>query len=91
MIDLEGIRALVAVDMMGTVAAAADTLGFTPSGVSQQVKRLERQLGLPVLERVGRGVILTPAGAALAREGRQLLEDADTLAARVRQQADSLN
>ena len=54
--------------------AAADALGFTPSAVSQQVKRLERQTNVALLERVGRGVMLT-------REGRHLVESADRLLA----------
>ncbi|MCW2867803.1 MAG: LysR family transcriptional regulator [Marmoricola sp.] len=69
MIDLDALDALAAVEGQGSVHAAALSLGFTPSAVSQQVKRLERQVGLPLLERVGRGVILTGAG-------RQLVEDA---------------
>lgn len=40
MIDLQGLRALVAVDRAGSVVAAADQLGYTPSAVSQQVKKL---------------------------------------------------
>ena len=54
--------------------AAADALGFTPSAVSQQVKRLERQTNVVLLERVGRGVMLT-------REGRHLVDAADRLLA----------
>lgn len=90
MIDLDAVRALITVDREGTVAAAADALGFTPSAVSQQLKRLERQLGVPVLERVGRRVVLSAAGAALVAEGGRLIEDAETLAARVRREASSL-
>ena len=59
MIDLPALASLRAVDTHGSVVAAADALGFTPSAVSQQVKRLERQTGVPLLERVGRGVMLT--------------------------------
>src|SRR6187399_1562693 len=59
MIDLAALTSLRAVDTHGSVVAAADALGFTPSAVSQQVKRLEKQTGVPLLERVGRGVMLT--------------------------------
>ncbi|WP_328451396.1 LysR family transcriptional regulator [Amycolatopsis sp. NBC_00438] len=65
MIDVGALRALRSVAALGTLARAADELGFTASAVSQQLKRLERQLGVPVLAPAGRGVVLTPAGQAL--------------------------
>ena len=57
------------------MVGAADALGFTPSAVSQQVKRLEKQTGVPLLERVGRGVILTDHGRHLVDAGARLLAD----------------
>jgi DNA-binding transcriptional LysR family regulator len=65
MIDLEAVVALRAVATDGSVVAAATTLGFTPSAISQQIKRLEREVGVALLERVGRGVVLTDAGTRL--------------------------
>lgn len=65
MIDVSALRALRSVAALGTLARAADELGFTASAVSQQIKRLERQIGVPVLAQAGRGVVLTPAGQAL--------------------------
>jgi DNA-binding transcriptional LysR family regulator len=81
MIDLQGLRALVAVDRAGSVVAAADRLGYTPSAVSQQVKKLERDLDAALLERRGRGVLLTERGRALASEGRELLDGLERLEA----------
>src|SRR6478735_8766484 len=75
MIDLPALASLHAVDTHGSVVAAAEALGFTPSAVSQQVKRLERQTGVPLLERVGRGVILTGHGRHLVDAGARLLAD----------------
>lgn len=75
MIDLGALTSLRAVDAHGSVVAAADALGFTPSAVSQQVKRLEKQTGVPLLERVGRGVMLTEHGRHLVDEGGRLLAD----------------
>ncbi len=69
MIDLVALDALRAVGTHGSVVAAADALGFTPSAVSQQVKRLEKQTGVPLLERVGRGVMLTGHGRHLVEQG----------------------
>src|ERR1700729_1519454 len=75
MIDLVALDSLRAVDSRGSVVAAADALGFTPSAVSQQIKRLERQTGGPLLERVGRGVMLTRHGRHLVEQGSRLLSD----------------
>jgi DNA-binding transcriptional LysR family regulator len=75
MIDLAALTSLRAVDTHGSVVGAADALGFTPSAVSQQVKRLEKQTGVPLLERVGRGVILTDHGRHLVDAGARLLAD----------------
>src|SRR5882757_404656 len=65
MIEVGALRALRSVAALGTLARAADELGFTASAVSQQIKRLERQVGMPVLAPAGRGVVLTPAGQAV--------------------------
>ncbi|WP_350348626.1 LysR family transcriptional regulator [Agromyces sp. G08B096] len=51
----------------GSVTAVAEATGRTPSAVSQQLKVLEREAGMPLTRRSGRGVELTSAGQALAR------------------------
>src|SRR3954447_21843474 len=81
MIDLAALASLRAVDTHGSVVAAADALGFTPSAVSQQVKRLEKQTGVPLLERVGRGVMLTDHGRHLVDAGGRLLADLEQVEA----------
>lgn len=81
MIDLATLTSLRAVDEHGSVVGAAQALGFTPSAVSQQIKRLERQAGVVLLERVGRGVLLTGAGRRLVDEGRRLLGDMERIEA----------
>lgn len=83
MIDLTALSALIAVDRSGSVHGAASELGFTPSAVSQQIKRLERQLGTPLLERAGRGVLLTAAGRHAVDEGLALTERVESLRARL--------
>lgn len=79
MIDLAALSSLRAVDTHGSVVGAADALGFTPSAVSQQVKRLERQTGVPLLERIGRGVMLTRHGRHLVDAGGRLLTDLEEI------------
>jgi DNA-binding transcriptional LysR family regulator len=81
MIDLDALVSLRAVDRHGSVIAASEMLGFTPSAVSQQVKRLERQVGVPLLERVGRGVMLTGPGRQLVDDGSRLLGDLERIEA----------
>jgi len=87
MIDLVALDSLRAVDARGSVVAAADALGFTPSAVSQQIKRLERQTGVPLLERVGRGVMLTRHGRHLVEQGTRLLSDLEELQSGLHEQA----
>ena len=91
MIDLAALTSLRAVDTHGSVVAAADALGFTPSAVSQQVKRLERQTGVPLLERVGRGVILTDHGRHLVDAGGRLLADLEEVEATLRRRAETVS
>ena len=79
MIDLAALRSLEAVHEYGSVIAAAEALGFTPSAVSQQIKRLERQSGVTLLEKVGRGVILTGEGRILVAEGARIADDLERL------------
>ncbi len=87
MIDLAALTSLRAVDTHGSVVAAADALGFTPSAVSQQVKRLERQTNVALLERVGRGVMLTREGRHLVDAAGRLLADLESLESGLHHQA----
>jgi DNA-binding transcriptional LysR family regulator len=79
MIDLGALQALIAVRDHGSIVGAAAALDFTPSAVSQQIKKLERQSRSPMLERVGRSVILTERGRLLAERGRTLLADLEQI------------
>jgi DNA-binding transcriptional LysR family regulator len=67
MLDVRRIQILRAVVTSGSVTAAAVHLGYTPSAVSQQMAVLEREAGIALLERVGRGVRPTAAGRLLSR------------------------
>jgi len=66
MLDVRRLRVLRTVVETGSMVAAADLLGYTPSAVSQHLAALEREAGAQRLERVGRGVRATPAGRLLA-------------------------
>jgi DNA-binding transcriptional LysR family regulator len=58
------------------VAAVADALQFTPSAVSQQLAVLEREAGVPLLEKAGRGLRLTDPALVLVAHAEALLERA---------------
>ncbi|MFJ8953191.1 LysR family transcriptional regulator [Streptomyces sp. NPDC102381] len=73
MLDLQRLRALHAVSVHGTVGAAATALGYTPSAVSQQIAKLERETRTALLEREGRGVRLTDEALQLAETARELM------------------
>jgi DNA-binding transcriptional LysR family regulator len=67
MIDVRRLRVLSEVAARGSFSAAAEALVLTQSAVSQHVAALERELGLPLVERGMRPVELTEAGHALVR------------------------
>ncbi len=64
--ELRRLRLLHELSRLGTVAAVADALAYSPSSVSVQLAQLEREAGAKLLRRVGRNVELTPAGRRLA-------------------------
>jgi DNA-binding transcriptional LysR family regulator len=74
MIDLGRLRALHAVAIYGSVGSAADALGYTPSAVSQQLAKLERETRTVLVERRGRGIVLTDAALQLAATASQVLQ-----------------
>ncbi|MBB4892270.1 DNA-binding transcriptional LysR family regulator [Streptomyces olivoverticillatus] len=73
MLDLSRLRALHAVSVHGSVSAAAVALGYTPSAVSQAITKLERETRTTLLERRGRGIVLTDAAARLAGTAQELM------------------
>src|SRR5215210_6322082 len=74
MLELRRLRLLSELHARGTIAAVADALQFTPSAVSQQLAMLEREAGVPLIERAGRGVRLTDPGLVLVEHAEALLE-----------------
>ena len=78
-ISLEQWRALVAVVEHQGYAQAAAALNKTQSAISYAVHKIEEQLGVSLFELVGRRSVLTDAGAALVRRGRELVEQAGAI------------
>ena len=75
MYDLHRLRLLRELKHRGTLAAVGEALGYSASAISHQLAILEREVGVPVLEPVGRRVRLTDAAELLvAHTERVLLE-----------------
>jgi DNA-binding transcriptional LysR family regulator len=72
-LDVRRLRVLRELSERGTVAATAEALAFTPSAVSQQLSALEREAGVPLLEREGRRLALTDAGRTLVTHADAVL------------------
>ncbi|SEF97385.1 DNA-binding transcriptional regulator, LysR family [Thermomonospora echinospora] len=73
MLDLTRVRILRELKLRGTVGAVAQALGYSPSAVSQQLAQLQREVGVPLVERAGRRLRLTEAGEVLAGHAEALL------------------
>jgi DNA-binding transcriptional LysR family regulator len=73
MLDMHRLRIFSSVVASGSVAAAAANLGYTPSAVSQHLTTLQRETGLTLLERAGRGLRPTAAGLAVAAQAEEIL------------------
>lgn len=71
-IDPSRLRFLLATARAGGVLAGADELGVTPSAVSQQLARLEQEVGRPVVRRTPGGAVLTDAGHTLAEAAEEI-------------------
>jgi DNA-binding transcriptional LysR family regulator len=76
MLDVRRLRVLCEVAGAGSLAGAAEALNYSPSAVSQQIATLEREVGMTLVERRSRGIILTEAG-------RTLVEHAEVVFARL--------
>ena len=77
MLDVRRLRLLTELSHRGTIAAVAKAVGYTPSAVSQSLSRLEREAGMPLLERDGRHVRLTPAARGLVTRAERVLAELD--------------
>lgn len=73
MLNVNRMRILREVAARGSIAAAAEALYLSPSAVSQQMSTLERESGVELLEKAGRGVRLTPAGERLVQHAERVL------------------
>lgn len=82
-IDSTELRILSVLAATGSLTATAGNLGLSQPAVSQRIKRVETRLGVPLIERQGRGIRLTPAGTILAEHGRTVTAEIDAALAAI--------
>jgi DNA-binding transcriptional LysR family regulator len=85
--DVHRLRVLRAVVADGSIQGAAASLGYTPSAISQHLTALQKETGLTLIQRSGRGIEPTAAGRTVAAEAARIFEriaDLDSLVADLR-------
>lgn len=88
--ELKQLKHFVAIVEDGGISAAARRLGLTQPALSRQIKALEEDLGVELLDRGARSFALTPAAEALLVDARKLLEYCDAMTQRARAAASGL-
>ena len=86
-LDMDVLRTLAAVQQLGSFNRAADHIGRSQSAVSQQVSKLEAQLGEPLFRKQGRHMVLTDAGEIVLSYARRILDLNDEAVAIIRGRA----
>ena len=82
--SIASLRAIEALDRLGSATAVAEELSLTQSAVSRQLQALEAQMGVAMILRDGRRMALTPAARAYAEEVRQALQQIAQASLRLR-------
>jgi DNA-binding transcriptional LysR family regulator len=85
MMNLDELRAIVAVVETGSIVAAARSLKFARATLRRRLDELEARTGVPLLYRTAHGATPTEAGAVLAARGRRILQEANALLSSVRE------
>ena len=88
-LNVPRLRVLYELNRRGSVTAVADALWITPSAVSQHLAALQREVGIDLVERAGRGVRPTEAGRRLALAAGRVLAALDATQATARELADA--
>lgn len=90
MLDLRKLRLLRELHLRGTIAAVAEAAAYSPSAVSQHLAQLEREAGVELLRKAGRGVRLTPAAERLVARTADLLDTMEVAEAELRDSGEDL-
>lgn len=73
-LDMDALRTLVAILQAGSLGRAAERVGRSQSAASQQIRKLENQLGQPLFRKQGRTMVLTETGELVHSYARRILE-----------------
>ncbi|CAM3813781.1 NADH dehydrogenase transcriptional regulator [Bordetella sputigena] len=73
-LDMDALRTFLTAQQVGSLIRAAEQVGRSQSAVSQQMRKLEVQVGQPLFRRQGRGLTLTDAGEQVLLYARRILE-----------------
>ncbi|MCJ9429751.1 LysR family transcriptional regulator [Kordiimonas marina] len=84
MLEIRHLRHLIAIVDHGGLEKAAEALHLTQPALTKSLRRMEALLGVPVVERAGRRLVLTEIGADILADGRRLVQDADEVERRAR-------
>jgi DNA-binding transcriptional LysR family regulator len=82
--ELRQLRYLIAAVEKGSISAASSRLNIAQPAVSRQIQSLETEVGVPLLDRLARGVSVTPAGASLISDAKRILLDLDAAVEKAR-------
>ncbi|HYG42069.1 MAG TPA: LysR family transcriptional regulator [Bordetella sp.] len=89
MFNAQRLQYFLQVTISGSLRSAAETLDVDPSSISRAIAQLERETGLRLLERKGRGVVPSEAGNMLARYARRQLDILEDFHSELRQSRDA--
>ena len=79
MIDVDDLRFFETICAAKSLAAAARDLNVSPPAVTQRLRSLEARLGVQLIDRAGRALVLTTEGETLVERGRDILEQVEDL------------
>jgi LysR family transcriptional regulator, nitrogen assimilation regulatory protein len=84
-LDTRHLQTFIKIAETGSISRAAVSLGISQPSLSQQLMRLEEEIGLPLLRRTSRGVLLTEAGRIFLEHARQIVTSVEQAVEHVRQ------
>ena len=85
-VSISGLQAIASLDSEGSMTAAARALGYTPSAVSQQISKLERDVRQVLVEQNGRVATLSAAGRLVADVAHRVLDELEEMQAQLENQ-----
>lgn len=90
-VDFRRLRYFIAVCEHGGFSRASSSIGIAQPALTRQIKLLEKEIGLPLINRTGRGAAPTEEGAFLLARSRQYLDGLDDLIRELRHRSSTLN